>query len=65
MSLDPASGSGELDELAWFDWDAAGALDLPSITRAILHEVALRLAEPGRPVPFHRFVRGKYRLGVV
>lgn len=65
MSLDPGSGSGELDELAWFDWDAAGALDLPSITRAILHEVALRLGEPGRPVPFHRFVRGEHRLEVV
>ena len=65
MSLDPGSGSGELDELAWFDWEAAGTLDLPSITRAILHEVALRLAEPGRPRPFHRFVRGQHRLGVV
>ncbi len=65
MSLDPGSGSGELDELAWFDWDSAGALDLPSITRAVLHEVALRLEQPGRAVPFHRFIRGEHRLGVV
>jgi 8-oxo-dGTP pyrophosphatase MutT (NUDIX family) len=65
LSLDPGSGSGELDELAWFDWDAAADLDLPSITRAILHEVALRFEQPGRPVPFHRFVRGEHRLEAV
>lgn len=62
VSLDPGAGSGELDEIAWFDWDAAAALDLPSITRAILGEVALRDVEPGRPIPFHRFDRGQHRL---
>ena len=62
VSLDPGAGSGELDEIAWFDWAAAAALDLPSITRAILAEVALRDAEPGRPIPFHRFDRGQHRL---
>ncbi len=61
-SLDPGQGSGELDEIAWFDWDAASALDLPSITRAILAEVALRDADPARPIPFHRFDRGAHRL---
>jgi 8-oxo-dGTP pyrophosphatase MutT (NUDIX family) len=62
ISLDPGSGSGELDEIAWFDWEAAAALDLPSITRAILAEVAAREAEPHRPIPFHRFDRGQHRL---
>jgi 8-oxo-dGTP pyrophosphatase MutT (NUDIX family) len=61
-SLDPGAGSGELDEIAWFDWEAAAALDLPSITRAILHEVALRDNDPARPIPFHRFDRGAHRL---
>jgi 8-oxo-dGTP pyrophosphatase MutT (NUDIX family) len=61
-SLDPGSGSGELDEIAWFDWEAAAALDLPSITRAILAEVALRDRDPARPIPFHRFDRGAHRL---
>ncbi|MGL4540978.1 MAG: NUDIX hydrolase [Polymorphobacter sp.] len=65
VSLDPGTGSGELDELAWFDWDAALALDLPSITRAILHEVALREADPDRPIPFHSFTRRGHVLGAV
>ena len=62
VSLDPGAGSGELDEIAWFDWDAAAALDLPAITRAILAEVALRDREAGRPIPYHRFDRGERRL---
>lgn len=62
VSLDPGPGSGELDEIAWFDWQAAAALDLPSITRAILAEVAMRDREPGRPIPYHRFHRGGHRL---
>ncbi|KPF67849.1 NUDIX hydrolase [alpha proteobacterium AAP81b] len=62
VSLDPGSGSGELDEIAWFDWDAAGKLDLPSITRAILAEVAQAADDNARPIPFHRFDRGRHRL---
>jgi 8-oxo-dGTP pyrophosphatase MutT (NUDIX family) len=62
VSLDPGPGSGELDEIAWFDWAAAARLDLPAITRAILAEVALREADPNRPIPYHRFDRGQHRL---
>lgn len=62
VSLDPGAGSGELDELGWFDWQAAAALDLPAITRSILAEIALRDSEADRPIPFHRFDRGKHRL---
>ncbi len=62
VSLDPGSGSGELDEIAWFDWEQAAALDLPSITRAILGEVAARESDAGRPIPYHRFDHGKHRL---
>lgn len=62
VSLDPGPGSGELDEIAWFDWQAASALDLPAITRSILEEVALRDGDFGRPIPYHRFDRGQHRL---
>lgn len=65
VSLDPGSGSGELDELAWFDWDSALELDLPSITRAVLHEVAARETAPDRPIPFHHFTRNGHQLGAV
>jgi 8-oxo-dGTP pyrophosphatase MutT (NUDIX family) len=61
-SLDPTSGCGELDEIAWFRWDEAEALDLPSITRAILADVAARLSDPARPIPYHRFDHGRHRL---
>jgi len=62
VSLDPTAGCGELDEIAWFDWTAAAQLDLPSITRAILADVAARLDDPARPIPYHRFDRGQHRL---
>ncbi len=62
VSLDPGVGSGELDEIAWFDWEAAAALDLPGITRAILAEVAMREHDGTRPIPYHRFDYGKHRL---
>jgi len=53
-------GSGELDEIAWFPWEEAETLDLPAITRFIVGEVGKRLADPDRPAPFVRFVRGKH-----
>ncbi len=62
VALEPGSGSGELGELAWFDWDEAAKLDLPQITRMILAEVAARFETPGRPIPFHRFIRGSHEL---
>jgi len=62
LSLDPVVISDELGEVAWFDWAAAAKLDLPAITRVILAEVAARFETPGRPIPFHRFVRGGHRL---
>ena len=65
VSLDPGSGSGELDEIAWFDWDAAAALDLPAITRAILAEVAARAHDADRPIPYYRFDNGRHRLFAV
>lgn len=56
----PTSGSGELDEIAWWPLAAAQALDLPAITRFVLGEVAERLTGPQRPLPFVRMVRGQH-----
>jgi 8-oxo-dGTP pyrophosphatase MutT (NUDIX family) len=61
VSLEPGAGSGELDELAWFDWTAAAALDLPRITRGILAEAAAWRADRTRPILHHRVVNRRYR----
>lgn len=60
LSPEPTAGSGELDEIAWLRLEAALALDLPSITRFVLGEVADRLERSDRPVPFVRMVRGRH-----
>jgi 8-oxo-dGTP pyrophosphatase MutT (NUDIX family) len=62
ISLERQGDCGELDEIAWFALDEALALDLPSVTRFVLHEIPLRLADPGRPAPSLRFSRGKQQL---
>jgi hypothetical protein len=52
----------ELLTPSWLTLAEARALDLPNITRRVLDEVEARLADgpdPGRPVPFFRFLRGK------
>ena len=59
-SRDRAGVSGELDEIAWFTLDKALDLDLPSVTRFVLKELATRIADPGRPPLYLRFVRGKH-----
>ena len=62
LTPEPTAGSGELDEIAWVDLDEALALDLPNITRFVMHELALRLEDPHRPAPFVRFLRGSRQL---
>ncbi len=57
---EPTAGSGELDEIAWLPLADARALDLPAITRFVLAEVAERLIDPDRPLPFVRMVRGRH-----
>jgi len=52
----------ELLTPAWLTFKEARALDLPSVTRAVLDEVEARLSDGtdgSRPVPFFRFQRGK------
>lgn len=60
LTPEPTAGSGELDEIAWLSLDEAGALELPAITRMVLGEAAKRRADPERPLPFIRMVRGKH-----
>lgn len=59
---DPGTASGELDEVAWIPLDETEGLDLPAITRFVVGEVRARLAQPERPAPFVRFVRGHHRI---
>jgi len=62
LTPEPTAGSGELDEIAWLPLNNAQALDLPAITRFILDEVAQRLIESDRPLPFVRMIRGQHRV---
>jgi len=62
LSLERRPDCGELDEIAWVDLDETLTLDLPNITRFVVREVGKRLEEPGRPVPFMRFLNGRRTL---
>lgn len=62
VSLEREADCGELDEIAWFELSAARELDLPSVTRFVLGEIDLRLADPGRAAPYLRFTRGRQSL---
>jgi 8-oxo-dGTP pyrophosphatase MutT (NUDIX family) len=62
LSLDRQGDCGELDEIAWVNLEEALALDLPTVTRFVLREVPLRLADPTRPVPSLQFLRGRQQL---
>ncbi|WP_269716952.1 NUDIX hydrolase [Caulobacter sp. NIBR2454] len=54
---------GELDEIAWLALDEALALEeLPAITRFVVQEVAERLKQPDRPIPYMRFLNGRRKL---
>jgi len=58
-SLEPRPDCGELDEIAWVDLDEALALELPSITRFVVRDIAERINHPDRPAIFMRFVNFK------
>ena len=61
MSLDRQPDCGELEEIAWVDFDEAQTLPLPTVTRMMLKEAVLRMDDPGRPKPFMRFRQGAMR----
>jgi len=60
-SLDRQPDCGELEEIAWVDFDESLALPLPGITRTMLREAVLRMEDPARPKPFMRFRSGAMR----
>lgn len=62
ISLERQADCGELDEIAWVDLEEALRLDLPSVTRFVLREIPHRLADPARPAPSLRFLRGRQQL---
>jgi 8-oxo-dGTP pyrophosphatase MutT (NUDIX family) len=62
ISLDRRPDCGELDEIAWVELPEALALDLPTVTRFVLREIPLRLADPTRAAPSLQFKRGRQQL---
>ncbi len=59
VSLERQADCGELDEIAWFELEAALALDLPTVTEFVLKEIPHRLADASRPIPDWRMRRGQ------
>jgi 8-oxo-dGTP pyrophosphatase MutT (NUDIX family) len=59
QSLERSPGTGELEQIAWFTFEEARALDLPSITRFVVAELAEREHNPARPIPSVRMLRGR------
>ena len=55
VSLDRQPDCGELDEIAWVDFDEALDLKLPTVTRMMIKESVERLKDPTRPKPYIRF----------
>ena len=62
VSLERKPDCGELEEIAWVDFDEALALPLPSVTRMVIDEAIQRLENPARPRPFMRFRAGPPRI---
>lgn len=60
-SLERQPDCGELEEIAWFDFEEAQDLKLPMVTRSVITEVIARLEEPERPIPYMRFRSGPPR----
>jgi 8-oxo-dGTP pyrophosphatase MutT (NUDIX family) len=58
MSLERQPDCGELEEIAWVEFDEALALPLPAITRMMIQEAVARMGDPTRPKPFLRHRRG-------
>mgnify|MGYP002135000175 CR=1 FL=1 len=54
-SLERQADCGELEEIAWFDFEEAMGLQLPAVTRMMIKEAAERTKDPSRPKPFFRF----------
>lgn len=63
LSDEPQAGDAELLHTRWFAFDEAEKLDLPSVTRFVLSEIAARLdGREHRGPPFLRFTRAGHRV---
>lgn len=54
-SLERQPDCGELEEIAWVEFAEALDLPLPTVTRLMIKEAELRMADPSRPKPFLRY----------
>ena len=61
VSLERQADCGELEEIAWVDFDEAQDLPLPTVTRMMIKEAVARMDDPARPKPFLRFRSGAMR----
>ncbi len=55
ISLERQPDCGELEEIAWFEFEEAQDLNLPMVTRSVIKEAMARLEDPDRPIPYMRF----------
>jgi 8-oxo-dGTP pyrophosphatase MutT (NUDIX family) len=62
ISLERQPDCGELEEIAWFEFEAALELPLPAVTRAVIKEVMARVDDPDRPATFMRFTSGAAKI---
>jgi hypothetical protein len=62
VSLDRQPDCGELEEIAWVDFDDAIALPLPMVTRTMITEAVQRMEDPSRPQPYMRFGSKKTKM---
>lgn len=63
VAFDVRQGDDELGEIGWFTLPEMRALDLPNITRAIVEDLAMRLARPqdaDSAVPYYSFRNGSF-----
>ncbi|MCG9916882.1 MAG: NUDIX hydrolase [Phenylobacterium sp.] len=63
VSLERQPDCGELEEIAWVDFDDALGLELPMVTRTMIKEAVQRLDDPERPSPYMRFGTKGAKLG--
>ncbi len=61
LSLDRQPDCGELEEIAWMEFDAAFELNLPDITRVMLKVARERMTQPDHPRPFFRRLNGAFQ----
>ncbi|MDD3837009.1 MAG: NUDIX hydrolase [Phenylobacterium sp.] len=64
-SLDRKPDCGELEEIAWIEFDEALQLNLPMVTRRMITEAVERLEDPDRAPTFFRFKGGKAHWGTL